>query len=74
MALDHFKKTRNLYGRAGHGLEWKALAEFVRKAHLRKSGFMADFAQVVSGKCGRSPSFAGQAQENGTNGLLFDCR
>jgi hypothetical protein len=41
----------------------KALAEFVRKAHSRKSGFMADFEQVVSGKCGRSPSFAEQAHE-----------
>jgi hypothetical protein len=32
-ALDHLKKARNLYGRAGQGSEWKALAEFVRKAH-----------------------------------------
>jgi len=62
-ALDHLKKARNLYGRAGQGLEWKALAEFVRTAHSRKSGFMADFEQVVFGKCGRSPSFAEQAQE-----------
>jgi hypothetical protein len=62
-ALDHFKKVRDLYGRAGQSLEWKALAEFVRKAHSRKSGFMADFEKVVSGKCGRSPSFAEQAHE-----------
>jgi hypothetical protein len=62
-ALDHFQKARNLYGGAGQDLEWKALAEFVRKAHSRKRGFMADFEQVVSGKCGRAPSFAEQAQE-----------
>ncbi|MGA2247449.1 MAG: DUF6880 family protein [Verrucomicrobiota bacterium] len=62
-ALDPFKKARALYGWASQGVEWKALAEFVRKAHSRKSGFMADFEHIVSGKCGRSPSFAEQAQE-----------
>ncbi len=62
-ALEHFEKSRDLYCATGQRAEWVAVVQFVRTAHSRKSGFVSAFEEIVSGKCGRVPSFAEQAQE-----------
>lgn len=63
-ALDHFEKARDLYYRAGQVSEWEAVVAAVRTTHSRKTGFLAAFEQIGSGKAQRSsPSFAEEAQQ-----------
>ncbi len=62
-ALEHFEKCRDLYCAAGQPAEWNAVVQFVRTAHFRKSGFVSAFEKIVSGKSGRLPGFAEQAQD-----------
>ena len=61
-AVEHFKKARDLYCKAGQTSEWTAVIEFVRTAHSRKSGFLSDFEKTVSGQDESVPSFAEEAK------------
>jgi uncharacterized Zn finger protein len=61
-ALDHFEKARDLYCKAGQSSEWSAVVAFVRTTHSRKSGFLSDFEDIVSGKSERVPTYAEEAQ------------
>jgi uncharacterized Zn finger protein len=61
-ALEHFEKARDLFCGAGQASEWTAVVEFLRTAHSRKSGFLSDFEEIVSGKSERAPSYAEEAQ------------
>jgi Family of unknown function (DUF6880) len=62
-ALEHLEKSRDLYCATGQSAEWGAVVQFVRTAHSRKLGFVSAFEKIVSGKSGRLPSFAEQAQD-----------
>lgn len=63
-ALSHFKNAKRCYERSGLHREWVALVADVRRAHHRKSGFMADFDRLVAGHGpSASPSFLERARK-----------
>ena len=64
-ALSHFTNARRSYERAGIHREWVALIADVRRAHHRKSRFMADFDRLAAGQRPRaSPSFLERARSH----------
>ena len=48
-ALENFAEARRCYERAGAGEIWKTLAQKIRTAHHRKTGFMGSFEPMVTG-------------------------
>jgi len=61
-ALDHVERARKLYLKAGQEGEWRSVVAVIRKAHSRKTGFMADFERLVSGQRTDAHSFAERAR------------
>lgn len=62
-ALSNFEDAKRCYERSGLQPEWAALVENVRRAHYRKTGFMADFERLAAGHGpSDAPSFLDRAR------------
>jgi hypothetical protein len=59
----HFENAKRCYERSDLHREWAALVADVRRAHHRKTGFMAAFERLAAGHGPRdAPSFLDRAR------------
>lgn len=62
-ALDHIRRAKKCYVKAGRDAEWQAVIADVRERHSRKAGFMPGFENIVSGKRNKvTPPFLDRAK------------
>lgn len=56
-ALDHFKKAKHCFERAGLAEQWEEVVGAVRSEHRRRSAFMPSFERVVSADQHDQPTY-----------------